>query len=439
MRVVAIVGRPNVGKSALFNRLAQSRIAIVKDEPGVTRDRIYTEIQWLDRRFTLIDTGGLQPGVDQGFAPSIARQVEAAVSEADVLLLVVDAREGLTPVDSEIAGLLRRSGKTVLVAANKVDSGELESLIYPFYQLGFGKPLPVSAEHGLGTGDLLDAIVANLPPDNLEQVDDADRIRVSVLGRPNVGKSSLINRILGDERVIVSDIPGTTRDAVDVPWENEDGKFVFIDTAGMRRKSRVSTDVEYYSVVRAQRALERSHVSLIVFDAFEGITEQDKRIAGLASEAGRALILVANKWDLVVEANPDTSDLRQQWESRIRYELPLLSFAPVSVVSAMTGRGIRRLPRTITEVYAAFTSHIPTRQLNIVVQAAVDRFHPPTIKGRRLKIHYVTQVRSSPPAFIFFVNDPKLATADYKRYLENQLREAFPLTGTPVRLLFRRS
>lgn len=439
MHLVAIVGRPNVGKSALFNRLAGSRIAIVEDEPGVTRDRIYTDIEWQGRRFTLIDTGGLEPGVHSGFAPSVARQVEVAVSEADLLLMLVDARAGLTPVDEEIAAILRRSGKKVLLVVNKVDSPDLQALIYPFYRLGFGTPLPVSAEHGLGTGDLLDAIVELLPPATMTYEDD-DRIHVAILGRPNVGKSSLVNGILGDERVIVSDVPGTTRDAVDIPWECDAGKFVFIDTAGLRRRARIDTAVEYYSVVRARRALQRADVGLIVFDGSQRLAEQDKRIAGLAAEAGKAMILIVNKWDLVLaSAGQSPEEIRCHWEEQVRHALPNLQFAPLITVSALSGRGVQRIPRLIKDVYTAYTSHLPTAQLNRVVQDAVDRHQPPSIKGRSLKIHYVTQVRSGPPTFIVFVNDPALVTSQYRRYLENRIRDEFPLTGTPIRFVLRNS
>lgn len=441
MAVVAIVGRPNVGKSALFNRLSQSRIAIVKDEPGVTRDRIYADVDWQGRRFTLIDTGGLQPGVEQGFAPSIARQVEVAIEEADVILMLVDARAGLSATDEEIAAILRRYNKPVILAANKVDSGDLSSLIFPFYELGFGDPLPVSAEHGLGTGDLLDAIVQHLPPAN-QSTETEDRIKIAIVGKPNVGKSSIINRLLGDDRVIVSDVPGTTRDAVDVKWDSDYGRFTFIDTAGMRRRTRVDTAVEYYSVVRARRALERADVAVVVFDASNRLSDQDKRIAGLAVNAGRAILLVGNKWDVLQtqhegELPPD--QLLALWETEVKQALPRIHFAPVIAVSALTGKGIQRLPGLIKEVYENYTRHIATSSLNRVVREALDRHSPPSVKGRQLKIQYVTQVRTGPPAFIFFVNDPELVPANYRQYLENRLRAAYPLHGTPIRLVFRRS
>ena len=440
-QVVAIVGRPNVGKSTLFNRLVQRRIAIVQDEPGVTRDRLYADVEWRGRRFQLVDTGGLLPDAEEAFAAAVAQQVDAAIREAAVVVLVVDAREGPTPVDEAIADRLRRAGKPVLVAANKVDHGELLPLAHAFHHLGLGEPIAVSAEHGLGTGDLLDAVVERLPepegePTGEETGDEAEEgIRVVILGRPNVGKSSLLNRILGDERVIVSEVPGTTRDAVDAVWESEEGRFVFIDTAGLRRRSRVREPVEFYSTVRARRALERADVALVLFDATELLTEQDRRIVGLAEEAGRALLLAVNKWDLV-DADDKTADAVR---SLIRHRLPQVDFAPVTFISALTGRGVGRLPALIRSVYEAYRREIAPGPLNRVIQEAVDRYHPPAVKGRRLRIRYATQVRTGPPTFLIFVNDPRLLVESYRRYLENRLREAFPLEGTPIRLVFRPS
>ena len=380
-----------------------------------------------------MDTGGLLPGSDEGFAPAIAQQVEAAIAEADLILLLVDARAGVAPADEQIAERLRRARKPVLLVANKIDDPALLPLAAPFYRLGLGDPLPVSAEHGLGTGDLLDAIVARLPDDGAHDTTD-DRIRVAVVGRPNVGKSSLINRLLGDERVIVSDVPGTTRDAVDVPWDSPAGRFVFIDTAGMRRRARVSAGVEYFSVVRARRALQRADVAAVVFDVAEAVTDQDKRIAGLAADAGRALVLVLNKWDLLTAESPRDAVL-----AAFRSALPRLAFAPLLPVSARTGRGVERLPSLLRAVYEAYQTRIPTARLNRVIGEAVDRHHPPSIKGRRLRIHYATQVGSGPPTFALFVNDPQLMTPSYTRYLENRLRETFPLEGTPVRWQVRRA
>ncbi|HEX6988000.1 MAG TPA: ribosome biogenesis GTPase Der, partial [Bacillota bacterium] len=389
--VVAVVGRPNVGKSTLFNRLAGRRIAIVQDQPGITRDRIYTDAEWRGRRFTLVDTGGLVPGAEEGFPAAIAQQVDIAVDEAAVIVLVVDARAGVTPVDTAVADRLRRAGKPVVVCANKIDDGGLLHLAHAFHSLGLGDPVPVSAEHGLGTGDLLDRIVALLPGPGGEAgaagagAEAADAgggaevpgIRVVVLGRPNVGKSSLVNRLLGDERVIVSDIPGTTRDAVDVVWASGEDRFVFIDTAGLRRQARVSEPVEYYGTVRARRALERADVALVLMDAGELLTEQDRRIVGLAEDAGRGLAIVVNKWDLV-DAEPGTAERVRE---RIRARLPQVDYAPVVFTSALTGRGVGRLPGVIRSVYDAYTRDVGTGLLNRVLRDAVDRHQPPSVKG----------------------------------------------------------
>nr|MBO2508222.1 ribosome biogenesis GTPase Der [Bacillota bacterium] len=435
--VVAVVGRPNVGKSTLFNRLTGRRISIVRDEPGITRDRIYADTEWRGRRLTLVDTGGLVPGAGEGFPAAIAQQVEVALEEAAVIVLVVDARAGVTAVDEDIARRLRRSGKPVVVCANKIDDGDLVHLAHAFHGLGLGEPVPVSAEHGLGTGDLLDRIVDLLPGDDAEPAakGETPAIRVVVLGRPNVGKSSLVNRLLGQDRVIVSDVPGTTRDAVDVAWEYDGDRFVLIDTAGLRRQARVSEAVEYYSVVRARRALERADVALVLMDAAELLTEQDRRIVNLAEDAGRALIIVVNKWDLV-DARQGTADAVRQ---RIRDRLPQVDYAPIVFTSALTGRGISRLPGVIRQVYEAYTRDVGTGLLNRILQDAVERHHPPSVKGRRLRIRYATQVRRGPPTFLVFVNDPKLLVENYRRYLERRIREAVPLEGTPIRLVFRPS
>lgn len=435
--VVAVVGRPNVGKSTLFNRLASRRIAIVQDEPGITRDRIYTDAEWQGRRFTLVDTGGLLPGADEGLPAAIAQQVEVALAEAAVIVLVVDARAGVTAADAAVAERLRRSGKPVVVCANKIDDGGLLYLVHAFHGLGLGEPVPVSAEHGLGTGDLLDRIVELLPDAEPEAEAGGEQppIKVVILGRPNVGKSSLVNRLLGDDRVIVSDVPGTTRDAVDVAWEIDGDRFVLIDTAGLRRQARVSEPVEYYGTVRARRALERADVALVLLDAAELLTEQDRRIVGLAEDAGRGLIIVVNKWDLV-DAEQGTAD---EVKELIRHRLPLVDWAPVVFTSALTGRGVGRLPGIIRKVYEAYNRDVGTGLLNRVLHDAVDRHHPPSIKGRRLRIRYATQVRHGPPTFLVFVNDPKLLVGNYRRYLERRLREAVPLEGTPIRLVFRPS
>jgi len=426
--IVAIVGRPNVGKSALFNRIAGGRIAIVEGEPGVTRDRLYADAEWRGKRFTIVDTGGLDFREDEGIAGMARRQAELAMAEADVLLFVLDARAGLLPADIEVAEALRRSHKPLLVVANKVDGEALMPNVAEFYALGLGDPFPVSAEHGRGVADLLDAVIARFPDAPEAGAETGGAIRVAVIGRPNVGKSSLVNRLAGEERSIVSDIPGTTRDAVDTLIERGSSRFVLVDTAGIRRKSRIDGAVERYSVLRALRAIDRATVCLMLLDATEGVTEQDKRICGYAHEAGKAIILVVNKWDLV-EKDSKTMD---RYEAQIRRELGFVQYAPILFVSAKTGQRVQRLFELIEYVAEQHALRIPTGRLNEALQEAVSRRQPPSDKGERLKLLYITQVGVQPPTFALFVNEPRLMHYSYARYLENQLREAFGFVGTPL-------
>lgn len=432
--LVAIVGRPNVGKSALFNRLIQRRLAIVEGVPGITRDRIYAETDWAGRSFRLVDTGGLEPGMDKGMVALVRYQAEAAIREADVIIFVVDAREGVTAVDRDVAELLRRSGKPVVLAANKVDDAAVVLDTYEFFALGLGEPLPVSAEHGRNTGDLLDLVVAHFPAEEPEE-EDAGAIRVAVVGRPNVGKSSLVNRLLGQERVIVSEMPGTTRDAVDVEVETDRGRLVFVDTAGLRRKSRIEDPVERYSVLRALRAVDHADVVLVMLDATETVTEQDKKVAGYGHDQGKAAVLVVNKWDLI-EKDERTAT---EYTRLIRRELAFVDYAPVVFVSALTGQRVDRIIDLAFEVAARHRSQVPTGVLNRVIHAAQEVNPAPRRKGKKLQIYYGTQVRSGPPTFAFFVNDPELVHFSYVRYLDRTLREAFDFEGTPLRLFFRRS
>lgn len=432
--IVAIVGRPNVGKSALFNRISGRRIAIVEGQPGVTRDRIYAPASWGERAFTLVDTGGLDFGKHAETFVQLARaQAELAVAEADLLLFVVDARAGLLPADAEVAEVLRRTQKPVLLVANKVDHPQVEEGLGEFFALGLGEPIPVSAEHGRGIGDLLDRVVASLPPGQ-EDEDGADPVRIAVVGRPNVGKSSLVNRIIGEERSIVTDIPGTTRDALDTQLVFNGHPFVLIDTAGIRRKSRIDQALEHYSVVRALRAIERCDVCALLLDATEPATDQDKRIGGFAHEAGKAVIIVVNKWDLV-EKDAKTMD---QFEAFIRQEMGFLHYAPILFVSALTGQRVNRLLELALYVADQHALRIPTGRLNEVVHDAVERRPPPSDKGQRLQIYYSTQSGVKPPTFVHFVNNPKLVHYSYERYLENQLREHFGFVGTPIVMRYRR-
>jgi len=428
--VVAIVGRPNVGKSTLFNRLIRKRLAIEEPTPGVTRDRLYGRVEWLDYEFWLIDTGGLTFEDDQ-ISREIMQQVRLALTEAQVILLVVDVRSGPMPLDYEVAGLLRRTDKPVLLAANKAESGAAGSEA-EFYRLGLGKPHLVSGAHGLGTGDLLDEVIRLLPKVTLEE-EEAD-LKVAVIGRPNVGKSSLVNRLAGAERVIVSDIPGTTRDAVDLLITRETRRYRLVDTAGIRRKGKVEEAVEYFSILRSIRAAEEADVVLMLLDAAEGVTEQDKRIAGIAHEAGRGLLLVANKWDKV-EKDDKTMDA---YRSKIRDELAYLSYAPILFISAKTGQRVERLFELIDYVAEQQALRISTARLNELLEDSMSVTPPPSRKGKKLKIFYITQVKVKPPTFALFVNDPELAHFSYLRFIENRLRETYGFEGTPLRLLVRK-
>ena len=431
--IVAIVGRPNVGKSMLFNKLTGRRMAIVEDTPGVTRDRIYGDCEWNGRTFHLVDTGGIEPGTDSDMLKFMRRQAEIAIETADVIIMVTDVTVGLTAADSEVATMLKRSKKPVVVAVNKCDRvGAPDPEFYAFYGLGLGDPIEVSAIHGHGTGDLLDACVAEFPPEDDDEAED-DRIKVAIVGKPNVGKSSLLNQILGQERVIVSNVAGTTRDAIDSYFENDQGRFVFIDTAGIRRKSKVEEDIEKYSVLRATMAIERSDVCLILIDATEGVTEQDTKVAGLAHEAGKASIIVVNKWDLIEKDGKTMDKMREE----VRNGLAFMTYAPILFISAKTGQRVDRLFELIDYVSNQASTRITTGMLNSVLADAQTRVQPPSDKGRRLKIYYMTQVGIRPPHFVVFCNDSRLFHFSYQRYLENCLRNTFGLEGTPITLSIR--
>ena len=431
--IVAIVGRPNVGKSQLFNRLAGKRLSIVEDTPGVTRDRLYAECEWCGRTFDIVDTGGIEPSTDNEILLFMREQAQLAIDAADVVVLVTEIGTGVTAADQEVANMLLRSGKPVVLAVNKADqTGRENPDIYEFYNLGLGDPIAVSAVHGHGTGDLLDACFAYFPPEEEEEEDD-DVIKVAVIGKPNVGKSSLINRILGEERVIVSNVAGTTRDAIDSYYENEQGKFCFIDTAGMRKKSKVDDRIEKFSVLRSTMAIERSDVCLILIDAQEGVTEQDTKVAGLAHEAGKACIIVVNKWDSIEKDGKTMDKMRQD----VMRDLSYMTYAPIVFISALTGQRVGRLFELIRYVNDQAAMRITTGMLNNVLADATARVQPPTDKGRRLKIYYMTQVGIKPPHFVCFCNDARLFHFSYQRYLENQIRSTFGLEGTPVRLTVR--
>ncbi|MCI8480851.1 MAG: ribosome biogenesis GTPase Der [Oscillibacter sp.] len=431
--IIAIVGRPNVGKSMLFNKLIGRRVSIVEDTPGVTRDRIYGEADWNGRAFTLIDTGGIEPRADSQILEFMREQAQIAIENATVIVFLTDIRSGLTASDHEVASLLLRSGKPIVLAVNKMDStGTLDPDFYEFYNLGLGDPIALSAVHGHGTGDLLDACVRLFPPEEEEEEED-DAIHVAVIGKPNAGKSSLINRILGEERVIVSDVAGTTRDAIDSRFENQQGTFVFIDTAGIRRKSKVEDSIEKYSVLRATMAIERADVCLILIDAAEGVTEQDTKVAGLAHEAGKASIIVVNKWDLIEKDGKTMDHMRE----KVRQDLAFMPYAPILFISAKTGQRVDRLFALIDYVSNQAAVRITTGMLNNVLEDAQTRVQPPTDKGRRLKIYYMTQVGIKPPHFVIFCNDAKLFHFSYRRYLENCIRNTFGLEGTPVRISIR--
>ncbi len=431
--LVAIVGRPNVGKSMLFNRLVGQRLSIVEDKPGVTRDRLYAECEWCGRKFDIVDTGGIEPMTDSEILLFMREQAQIAINAADVIVLVTDIRTGVTAADKDVANMLLRSRKPVVLAVNKADStGAEDPALYEFYSLGLGDPIAVSAVHGHGTGDLLDECVRYFPEAE-EEDEEPDYVKVAVIGKPNVGKSSLINRILGEKRLIVSNVAGTTRDAVDTLFENENGKFMFIDTAGIRRKSKVDERIEKFSVMRAQLAIERADVCLIMIDARDGVTEQDTKIAGLAHEAGKASIIVVNKWDLVDKETGTMEKMRKD----IMRDLSFMSYAPIVFISAMTGQRTDRLFELIN--FANDQSHmrITTGMLNNVLADAQARVQPPTDKGRRLKIYYMTQTGICPPNFVIFCNSRELFHFSYQRYIENQIRAVFGLEGTPIRIVIR--
>ncbi len=430
---VAIVGRPNVGKSQLFNRLAGKRLSIVEDTPGVTRDRLYADSEWRGRTFSVIDTGGIEPRNDNEILKFMRYQAEAAIHHADVIVFITDLKTGVTAADEEVASMLQRSGKPIVLAVNKCDKpGAPDPGIFEFYNLGLGDPFGISALHGYGTGDLLDAVYEHFPPEEGDGEEEG-RIRVALIGKPNVGKSSLLNKVLGEERVIVSNVAGTTRDSVDADVDNAHGKFTFIDTAGIRKKSKVEEKIEKFSVMRSLMAVERADVCVIMIDATEGVTEQDTKVAGEAHNAGKACIVVVNKWDLVEK---DGSTMKE-YTLRVREGLAYMPYAPVLFISALTGQRVEKLYGLIAEVYEQNHKRIPTGQLNSILAEATARVQPPTDKGRRLKIYYVTQAGVTPPTFVFFCNDARLFHFSYQRYLENQIREVFGLTGTPVRIVVR--
>ncbi len=431
--LVAIVGRPNVGKSMLFNRLVGKRLSIVEDTPGVPRDRLYAECEWAGRKFDIVDTGGIEPTTDNEILLFMREQANIAISAADVIVLVTEIGTGVTAADADVAGMLLRSKKPVVLCVNKMDStGEPDPGFYEFYSLGLGDPIAVSAVHGHGTGDLLDECVKYFPPESDEDEED-DRIRVAIIGKPNVGKSSLTNLICGENRVIVSSVAGTTRDAVDTRVENEFGKYTFIDTAGIRRRSKIDDRIEKFSVMRAQLAIERADVCLIMLDAREGVTEQDTKIAGLAHEAGKASVIIVNKWDLVEKETGTMEKMRKQ----VMFDLSFMSYAPVLFISALTGQRVQRIYELINYVNDQSAMRITTGLLNNVLSDAQARVQPPTDKGRRLKIYYMTQTGIKPPNFVIFCNDRELFHFSYQRYIENQIRAVFGLEGTPVRIVIR--
>lgn len=426
-----MVGRPNVGKSTLFNRLVGKRISIVDDTPGVTRDRIYADVEWNGKVFSLIDTGGIDIYGDDTFVKQVLQQAQSAIDMADIILFVVDAKEGLAPADEEVADILRRSDKTVFLICNKVDDFDRQDLLYDFYKLGLGDPIPVSASNGLGIGDLLDRIVANLPVYEAESDDEA--MKVAVIGKPNAGKSSIVNRLLGQERIIVSDQPGTTRDAVDVRMEYDGDKYILIDTAGLRKKAKVSESIERYSISRALEAIRRCDVALLVIDASEGITEQDAKIAGFAHEKGKGLIVLINKWDLIVKDDKTVN----QYKRDITEKLGFAGYAPALFISAKTGQRMDKILPMVKYVFEQCSLRISTGTLNDVIREAIAISAPPSDKGRNLKIYYATQVSVKPPTFVLFVNDTKLMHFSYERYIENYLRRSFGFEGTPIRIAVR--
>lgn len=434
MPIVAIVGRPNVGKSMLFNKLCGKRLSIVEDTPGITRDRLYAECEWCGRKFNIVDTGGIEPSVEGEILSFMREQAQIAIDSANCIVLVTDIRTGVTAADKEVANMLKRSKKPVILAVNKADStGAPDPMLYEFYELGLGDPIAVSAIHGHGTGDLLDECLKTFPEEDEDEEVDEDVIKVAVIGKPNVGKSSLINHILGEKRVIVANEAGTTRDAVDSYFENDKGKYIFIDTAGIRRKSKVEERVEKFSVMRAQLAIERADVCLILIDAREGVTEQDTKIAGMAHEAGKASIVIVNKWDLVEK---DTGTMEKMRKS-IMNDLSFMSYAPILFISALTGQRTERIFELINFANDQNCMRITTGMLNSVLADATARVQPPTDKGRRLKIYYMTQTGIKPPHFVLFCNSRQLFHFSYQRYIENQIRATFGLEGTPIKFSIR--
>ncbi len=433
--VVAIVGRPNVGKSTLFNKLVGDRISIVEDTPGVTRDRIYHEIEWSGRTLMLIDTGGIEPKTDDMILKYMRLQAEIAIDTADVIIFMTDVKTGLTADDKDIGKMLLKSNKPVVLCVNKVDKvGDLPYEFYEFYELGFlSDPIPVSSVHGTGSGDLLDKVLEFLPEQNEDENEDDDAISVAVIGKPNAGKSSIINKILGEDRLIVSNIPGTTRDAINTRLENDFGKYVFVDTAGIRRKSRVEDRIEKFSVLRSKMAVENANVCVLMIDANEGITEQDEHIAGLAHEAGKPTIIVVNKWDLIEKDNKTVNEFTQ----RIRTALAYMPYAPILFISAKTGQRVDKLFEFINYVHEQSLLRISTGMLNDVLNDAVTKVQPPSDKGKRLKIYYMTQVGVAPPTFVIFCNDAELFHFSYQRYIENRIREVFGFKGTPIKIIIR--
>ena len=430
--IVAIVGRPNVGKSTLFNQIGKKRVSIVEDMPGVTRDRIYLDAEWLNHEFTMIDTGGIEIETDDRILTAIRHQAQLAIEEADVILFMVDGKTGLTSSDEEVGAILRNTRKPVVLAVNKVDSAKAMDEIYEFYNLGLGEPIPISASNALNLGDLLDKVVESLPKEHVAE-GESDQIRIAVIGRPNVGKSSLVNALVGQERVIVSDIPGTTRDAIDTYFTKEGTNFVLIDTAGMRRKAKIDLPVERYSVIRSLRSVDRSDVVLMVIDAVDGVTEQDKKIAGYAHEAGKGIVIVVNKWDLM-EKDSKTS---LRFTETVRDELGFMQYAPVLFTSALTKQRVHRVVELVKFVAEQHSMRIATSVLNQVITDATAINPPPSENGRRLKIYFTTQADVKPPTFIFFVNEPEIMHFSYLRFLENRLRESFGFEGTPLKLVVR--
>lgn len=430
--IVAMVGRPNVGKSTLFNRLAGKRISIVEDTPGVTRDRVYAEAEWLNHNFTMIDTGGIEPERDDIIVKQMRRQANIAIETADVIIFIVDGKEGLTPADQEVASMLRKSKKPVVLVVNKIDTLKEEDNAWEFYNLGIGDPITISGAQGLGLGDMLDRVVEHFDSSYLEEEED-EFIRIAMIGKPNVGKSSLINRLLGEDRVIVSNVPGTTRDAIDSYLETDEDKFILIDTAGLRRKSKVKEEIERYSVIRTYAAIERADVCILMIDAQEGITEQDEKIIGYAHEMRKAIMVVVNKWDLIEKDDKTLDKYRKELQGKLKF----LSYAPYVFISALTGQRTHKILSTAKMCYDNYSKRVSTGVLNDVISKAVLMKEPPIVGLKRMKIYYATQVATRPPKFVFFVNDSNATHFSYQRYLENQLRQSFDFEGTGIQIEYR--